>query len=98
MMTYIVLSGPGPRRDLTKDARSQAYWDEHAAHIDHHVASGMIVMGGPLLDTQGAMLVVQAEDEAAVRAMLDADPWYTYEILSLERIAPWQIFIDEPRR
>lgn len=98
MKTFVVLSGAGPRRDLSKDARSQAFWDEHAAHIDQHVANGMIVMGGPLLDTQGAMLVVQAEDEAAVRAMLDADPWYDQEILSLERVAPWQIFIDEPRR
>ncbi|MFN8677777.1 MAG: YciI family protein [Thermomicrobiales bacterium] len=98
MKTFVVLSGPGPRRDLSQDARSQAYWDEHAAHIDHHVASGMIVMGGPLLDTQGALMVVQAEDEAVVRAMLDADPWYTHQILTLERVAPWQIFIDEPRR
>ncbi len=46
----------------------------------------------------GALLVVQAEDEAAVRAMLGADPWYAHQILTLERIAPWQIFIDEPRR
>lgn len=98
MKTFVVISGPGPRRDLTKDARSQELWDEHAAHIDAHVANGMIVMGGPLLDTQGALLVVQAEDEAALRAMLDADPWYAAEILTLERVAPWQIFIDEPRR
>jgi uncharacterized protein YciI len=98
MKTFVVISGPGPRRDLTKDARSQELWDEHAAHIDSHVASGMIVMGGPLLDNQGAMMVVQAEDEATVRAMLDADPWYPAQILTLERIAPWQIFIDEPRR
>lgn len=98
MQTYVVLSSAGPRRDLTKDARSQPYWDEHAAHIDAHVASGMIVMGGPLLDTQGALMVVQAADESAVRAMLDGDPWYAHQILTLERVAPWQIFIDEPRR
>jgi uncharacterized protein YciI len=95
MMTFVVLSGPGPQRDLTKDARSQAYWDEHAAFIDHLVASGRIVLGGPLLDTQGALIVVQAEDEAAVRAMLAGDPWYTHQILTLERVAPWQIFINE---
>lgn len=98
MMTFVVLSGPGPRRDLTRDARSQPFWDEHAAFIDRHVASGMIVMGGPLLDTQGALMVVQAEDETAVRAMLEADPWSTHQILIVERIAPWRIFIDERRR
>jgi hypothetical protein len=54
-----------------------------------------------MLATQGALLVVQAEDEAADeaagRAMLAADPWYAQQILTVPRIVPWQIFIDESR-
>lgn len=92
---YMILSSAGAKRDLSIDTREQPYWDEHAAHIDSYIANGMIVLGGPLIDEGGAILVVKADDEAAVRAMLDADPWYEHEILKLEWISRWQVFINE---
>jgi uncharacterized protein YciI len=93
--TYIVLSSAGPHRDLGKGSREQAYWDDHAAFIDALVENTFIMMGGPLTDEGGAMLIVRAESEAAVRAALRDDPWYRHGILTLERIARWEIFIDE---
>jgi uncharacterized protein YciI len=93
--TFVVLSRAGIHRDLGKDSREQPYWDEHAALIDRLVTEGIIVLGGPLTDEGGALLVVRAEDEAAVRATVAPDPWYAHGILALERIARWEIFIDE---
>ena len=92
--TFIVLSRAGARRDLAKGSREQLYWDEHAAHIDALVDDGTILLGGPLVDEGGAMLVVRAGDEADVWAKIEPDPWYAHGILALERIARWDIFID----
>jgi len=93
--TFVVLSRAGAHRDLAKGSREQPFWDEHAAFIDGLVEEGFIVLGGPLTDEDGAMLVVRAASEDEVRAKVAADPWYAHGILQLERIARWEIFIDE---
>lgn len=90
-------SSAGPARDLGKGTREQPYWDDHAAFIDALVAEGFIIMGGPLPDEHGAMIIVAAATEAAIRDRLRDDPWYTQGILTLETIKRWQIFIDERR-
>ena len=92
---FVVLSAAGPNRDLRKRSREQAYWDDHAAFIDGLVDDGFILMGGPLEDEGGANLIVRADDEAAVRATTDQDPWYRNGILQRQSIKRWTIFIDE---
>jgi uncharacterized protein YciI len=74
--------------------REQPLWNEHAAFIDQLVAEGFILMGGPLVDEGGAMLIVNADDENEVREKLKDDPWYTHGILKLETVKRWQVFID----
>jgi uncharacterized protein YciI len=95
MQTFMVISSAGPDRDLTRGTREQAYWDEHAEFIDGLVDDGFILLGGPLVDTGGAVLVVNAGNEAEVRETLANDPWYRHGILTLESIRRWQIFIDQ---
>src|SRR5690348_5562977 len=96
--TFLAFSSAGPNRDLSKNTREQPFWDEHAAFIDRLVAGGFILMGGPLVDKngmpQGALLIINAEDENEVREKLKNDPWFTHGILKLESIKRWQIFID----
>ncbi len=96
--TFLAISSPGPNRDLSKATREQPFWDEHAAFIDQLVDEGFIVMGGPLVDEhgmpQGAVLIVNAEDEHQVREKLKNDPWFQKGVLKLESVKRWQIFID----
>jgi uncharacterized protein YciI len=95
MNTYIVISSAGPNRDLAKGSREQAYWDEHAAFIDALFEEGFILLGGPLVDESGAVLVVQAADEHEVSRKVAGDPWYQRGLLKLDGIKRWQIFIDQ---
>ena len=76
--TYIVVSSAGTNRNLSLGAREQLYWDEHAAFIDALVDEGFILLGGPLTDEGGAMIVVQAEHIDAVQEKLSNDPWYLH--------------------
>jgi uncharacterized protein YciI len=91
---FVVISSAGPSRDHSKGTREQPFWDEHAAFIDKLVADGFILLGGPLIDEAGAMLIVNADDENEVRENLKNDPWFERGILKLESIKRWEIFID----
>jgi len=92
--TFVVISSGGPNRDLSKGTREQPFWDEHAEFVDQLVAQGFILMGGPLVDEGGALLIFNAEDENEVREKLKNDPWSKHGILKLESVMRWQIFID----
>ena len=92
--TFVVISSAGPNRDVSKGTREQPFWDEHAEFIERLVAEGFILMGGPLVDEGGALLIVNGEDENEVREKLKNDPWRYQGILKLESIKRWQIFID----
>ena len=92
--TFIVMSTAGSNRDHAQGTRDQPYWDEHAAFIDNLIEEGFIVLGGPLPDEGGAVLVVRANSEAEVRDRLGPDPWYVHGILALQSVRRWDIFID----
>ncbi len=92
--TFLAFSSAGPNRDFSKDTRRQPFWDEHATFIDQLVADGFILMGGPLVDEGGSLLIVNAENESEVREKMKNDPWFMHGILKLESIKRWQIFID----
>ena len=92
--TFVTISSAGPNRDPSKGTREQPLWDEHAAFIDQLVDEGFVLMGGPLVDEGGAMLIVNADDENRVREKMKDDPWMEHGILKLESVKRWQIFID----
>jgi uncharacterized protein YciI len=92
--TFVTISSAGPSREPSKGTREQPLWDEHAAFIDQLVAEDFVLMGGPLVDEDGAMLIVNADDENEVREKLKNDPRMKHGVLQLESIKRWQIFID----
>ena len=93
--TFIAISSAGPSRDQSEGTREQPFWDEHAAFIDQLVDEGFILMGGPLVDEGGSILIVNAKDENEVREKLKNDPWTRHGILKLESVRRWQIFVDK---
>ncbi len=92
---FMLLSTAGPNRDMSKGAREQAFWEEHAAFIDTLVDDGFITLGGPLDDEGGAVLVVTADSEDTVRETMRDDPWYRNGILELASVKRWTVYIDE---
>src|SRR5437762_14235835 len=92
--TLVVISSAGLSRDLSKGTRGQPFWNRHAEFIDRLVAVGSILMGGPLVDEGGSLLIFNADDENEVSEKLKNDLWSEHGILKLETIKRWQIFID----
>jgi uncharacterized protein YciI len=91
---FLVKRAHGSNWDRTRLRRDQAGWDAHAAFMDELVGEGFIVLGGPVGEGDGhsALLVVEAESEADVRARLADDPWQE-DMLATESIEPWTIFL-----
>ena len=92
---FVAISSAGPSRDFSKGTLEQLFWDEHAKFIDQLVDDGFILMGGPLVDKGGSLLVLNAGDENEVREKLKNDPWTEHGILKLESVKRWEIFIDQ---
>jgi len=92
-MLFMVIAKDGTDPDAP--ARRQAARAEHLAGAKELAAAGQLVLGGALLDDTGAMigsvLLLEAEDAAAARALVAADiytaggVWQQVEILPFKR-------------
>jgi uncharacterized protein YciI len=100
MATFALTEIGGPAWDPAVPMRQQQGWPEHAAFMDALVEEGFVVLGGPIGDgsSHRILLIVEAADEAAVRARLAEDPWLDTGRLSLTSVDPWTVLLGEPRR
>jgi uncharacterized protein YciI len=91
---FIVKRAHGPSWDTTRLRREQAGWDEHAAFMDALVERGFIVLGGPVGEGDGhsTLIVVEADDEAEVRARFSDDPWGE-DMLATESVEQWTVLL-----
>jgi uncharacterized protein YciI len=93
---FVVLRRSGPQWQPSRPLEEQSGWDEHAAFMDQLVDSGFVVLGGPLADEHRVVLVVEAESEDEVRAMLARDPWSDTH-LRVDAVDRWTIRLDGRR-
>jgi len=91
---FLVKRAHGSSWDTTRARREQAGWNEHAAFMDALVEEGFIVLGGPVGagDGHSTVIVVEADDEADVRARFAGDPWGE-DMLATESVEPWTILL-----
>ncbi len=74
--------------------REQVGWEEHARFMDDLVASGFIVLGGPLEGGREVLHIVQAESEDEIHKRLDDDPWTPNGMLKTASIERWTILLN----
>jgi uncharacterized protein YciI len=74
--------------------REQVEWDEHAQFMDELVASGFIVLGGPLEGEREVLEIVSAPSEEAIRERLAEDPWAANGMLTPVSIERWTVLLD----
>jgi uncharacterized protein len=91
---YLVEQAKGPAWDHARGRREQDGWDEHAAFMDGLVEEGLVVLGGPIGEGDGdhALLIMDAPDEATIRARFAEDPWAGTKLV-IESIRPWSVWL-----
>lgn len=98
MAHFFVTQGRGPTWDPGRSRRAQDGWGQHAAFMDALAERGTVLLGGPVgddVDVGDALLVVSADDEAAVRAVLAADPWGG-TVLTIKSMQRWSLWLRSP--
>lgn len=98
---FAVLTAKAQNWDRSRGNREQEHWDEHAACMDGLVASGVVILGGPIESDDPddiALLAVEAPDEAAARAVFDPDPWTVHQVFRLKDVRRWTIWLDGRRQ
>jgi uncharacterized protein len=78
--------------------REQPGWDEHAAFVDDLVARGIFVMGGPLADNSGSVVLLEGVTAAEADALMHDDPFVHNGVFELERLDEWSVWVDELAR
>jgi uncharacterized protein YciI len=75
--------------------------EEHAAFMSHLADEGFVLFGGPLASSEDGrvrvLLIVEAEDEAAIHSRLGDDPWALSEQIRVVGIEPWKILTGAER-
>jgi uncharacterized protein YciI len=91
---FLVTRARGPAWDHSRPRREQAGWDEHAAFMDTLTGEGVVVLGGPVGEGDGAdaLLVLDVADEASAHACLADDPW-AGTMLTTSRVEPWTVLL-----
>lgn len=84
----------GPNRDPARGIREQAEWDAHARSMDGLVDVGFVIIGGPVGEDAGALLLVEARDEREIHSRMSEDPWAQSELLRVGVVEPWTIWLD----
>ena len=92
-MFYVVERRSGPEWDASRPLEEQSGWDAHADFMEGLVASGFVVLGGPLADERRVILAVEAASEDEVRATLARDPWCGSHLV-VASVEPWTIRLD----
>ena len=95
---YAAFLQPGSLWDPNKTAREQAFWDEHARHMDAIFETGVIVLGGPFVDRTGALVIVKAANANQVWEMYLEDPWTTQDVMKVADVKEWTTFLDGRKR
>lgn len=97
MAVFAVRTAKGPSWEPTRGIREQRGWDAHAKFADELVVAGVIVAGGPIgsgEDEDVGLLMVEAANEDAVRAVFADDPWTRMGVFRIKAVWPWTIWLD----
>ena len=79
-------------RYVDPDARARVRAD-HLAYMAGLHDRGRVVMGGPVGDGSGALVVLRADSEEDVRAIIADDPYTAAGVAADHVVRPWTVAI-----
>ncbi|GIG39430.1 YciI family protein [Cellulomonas phragmiteti] len=67
---------------------------EHRAWLSELAAAGVLLGSGPFTEgTPGALLVLQADDESALRSVLQQDPFAREGLIAQTEVRGWHLVL-----
>jgi uncharacterized protein YciI len=78
--------------------REQPDWDEHAAFVDGLVERGIFVLGGPLTDNSGSVVVLENVGADEAQRVVAGDPFVHNGVFVVESVDDWTVYVDRLTR
>lgn len=73
----------------TDEARSEIR-PRHVDFLQEQFGRGRLLVSGPLVsESPGALLIVDAEDQSAAEALMDADPFAQAALIKRRQVLEW---------
>lgn len=66
---------------------------EHRRRLLALHEAGTVRLAGPWADDSGALIVLDVDDEATVRDLLEADPYLRAPGVTIRRIVEWSVIV-----
>jgi uncharacterized protein YciI len=90
---FLLTHMPGEGWVEGKSRIEQPGWTQHADFMNNLAASGFVVLGGPISDTE-ALLLIDSPDKAEIRTVFTEDPWHKSKVLEIKEIQEWTILLE----
>ena len=91
---FVVIYTPGPAWLPGKPVHEQPFYREHGRYMKRFFADKQLLMGGPFLDNQGGLGILDAEGEAQARQIVTRDPAVLERVFE-PHLHPWHAYFNQ---
>lgn len=85
---FVLIYTKGPAWQRVNTVTELPFYREHYRYMKQVFATGQLLMGGPYLDNQGALGILNVEDEAQAREIVAHDPFVQARVVEAH-LHPW---------
>jgi uncharacterized protein YciI len=91
---FVVIYAPGPAWQTGKQATEQPFFHEHVRYMQQVFAAKQLLMGGPFLDIESGLGILDVANEAQARDIVARDPAVLGRLFE-PHLHPWQASFNQ---
>jgi uncharacterized protein YciI len=91
---FAVIYTPGPAWLQGKSVPEQPFFREHGRYMQQFFARKQVIMGGPFLDNQGGLGILDVTNEAEAYEIVAHDPAVLAKVFQ-PHLHPWHVVFNQ---
>jgi len=91
---FVIIYTPGPAWLQGKSVSEQPFYREHGRFMHQFFADKRLIMGGPFLDNQGGLGILDVANEAQAREIVAHDPAVLARVFE-PHLHPWHAYFNQ---
>ncbi|MBO0781719.1 MAG: hypothetical protein J2P37_23105 [Ktedonobacteraceae bacterium] len=91
---FVVIYTHGPAWQIGKTVMEQPFFREHSRYMKRFFLANQLLMGGPFLDHQGGLGILEVEVEAQAQDIVAHDPFVQARVLE-PHLHPWHAYFNQ---
>jgi uncharacterized protein YciI len=91
---FVIIYTPGPAWLAGKSVFEQPFYREHGRYMHQLFVDKRLLMGGPFLDNQGALGILDVASVAQALEIVERDPAVLAQFVEAH-VHPWQVAFNQ---